>query len=106
MSCASRSIVRPSKGCPQVAQLFFQKQNKKEQPLAIRKIQEPPEKERFLQEQGTGEPGADSICPERARSAGLGGSGIKKKGGGNVASLHSAKSDSARVRGVEIRRMR
>ena len=33
------------------------------------------------------------------------GSGIKK-GGGNDASLHSATSDSVRVRGVEIRRMR
>ena len=43
---------------------------------------------------------------DRLRKMKVGGSGIKKKGGGNDASLHSAKSDSARVRGVEIRRMR
>ena len=52
--CASRSTVRPSKGLPASCTTFLLKK-KKEQPLANRKIQEPPEKERFLQEQGTGE---------------------------------------------------
>ena len=35
----------------------------------------------------------------------LGGSGIKKKGGGNDASMHSGMFDSARVRGVKTLRM-
>ena len=52
--CASRSTVRPSKGLP-ASCTFLSKKKKKEQPLANQKIQEPSEKEKFLQEQGTGE---------------------------------------------------
>ena len=40
--------------CPPVAQIFFQKKKKKNN-HATRKIQEPSEKERFLQGQATGE---------------------------------------------------